>query len=114
MKAFKTSFDKANSFVAEKGYVIDNYITAKDKLGYSIVRTHLNGSHPKMKNLSSHRTYYFTSGKATFYVGKEVFEVEKGDMMTIPKNTIYSFEGKFEALLISVPEFNPADDKIYR
>lgn len=114
MKAFKTSFNKDNSFIAEPGYIIDNYITANDGLGYSLVRTHLNGRHPLMKNTSSHRTYYFIFGSAKFYVGKEVFELTSGEMMTIPKNTKYSFEGNFEALLLSVPAFNPAEDIIYK
>ena len=114
MKAFKTTFDKDKSFTAEPGYVIDNFITADDKLGYSIVRTHLSGKHPLMKNTSSHRTYYFISGTAQFSVDNELFALTSGDMMTIPKNTKYSFEGNFDAILVSVPTFNPADDIIFK
>ena len=113
MKAFKTTFDKNKSFTAEPGYIIDNYLTAEADLGCSVVRAHLDGKHPLMKNTSSNKIYYFIKGQAKFFVGDEEFFVNEGDMMTIPKNTIYKFEGKFDAILISCPAFNPADYVIY-
>lgn len=114
MKAFKTCFDSKNSFVAEPNYIIDNFITRDENLGFSVVRTHLNGSHPLMKNINSHRSYYFLSGYAKFLVDGDEFEVKEGEMITIMKNTTYKFEGKFDALLISCPAFNPDDDVIFK
>ena len=100
-------------FEVEQGYVVDNFLTNEHGFNHSVVKTHLDGKHPMMKNTSSDRTYYFLSGNGVFYVNNKTFTVTEGDTITIPKNTLYSFEGKFDSLLISVPAFNPKDDVVY-
>ncbi len=79
-----------------------------------MVRTHLNGKHPFMKNISSNRTYYLLEGSATFILEEEKIKIEKGEMLVIPKNTKYAFYGKFDAILVDCPTFNPKDDIIYK
>ena len=34
-------------------------------------------------------------------------------MLTIPSNTKYAFKGRFDALLVDHPAFNPENDIIY-
>ena len=63
----KVIIDKDKSVEVEKGYIVDNYISKEDHIGYSVVRTHLNCKHPYMKNTNSNRTYYLINGNATFY-----------------------------------------------
>ena len=41
----------------------------------------------------------------------EVLEVK---FSRILKNTKYAFQGKFDAILVNFPAFNPQDDIIYR
>lgn len=113
MKAIKIIYNETKSVEVEKGYVVDNYLSKEDKMGYSIVRTHLNGKHPLMKNINSNRTYYLMNGNATFCVENEEIELNEGEMLVIPKNTKYSFEGNFDAILVDCPAFNPDDDIIY-
>ena len=114
MSAIFIPFNKENSFEVEKNYVIDNYLDNSSNMGYSVVRTHLNGNHPLMKNVISNRTYYIINGNASFDVENEHFDLEQGDTLTIPKNTLYKFEGKFDAILISCPAFDEKYDVIYR
>ena len=114
MSAIFIPFNKENSFEVEKNYVIDNYLDNSSNMGYSVVRTHLNGNHPLMKNVISNRTYYIINGNASFDVENEHFKLKQGDTLTIPKDTLYKFEGIFDAILISCPAFDEKYDVIYR
>ena len=80
IKPLKIKFDKTKSVEVEKGYVVDNYLSKEEGVGYSIVRTHLDGKHPFMKNVNSNRTYYLITGEATFvFEEKEIF-LQMGEM----------------------------------
>ena len=113
LEAKKFVYDKEKSVQVEKDYIVDNYISKEDNIGYSVVRTHLDGSHPFMKNINSNRTYYLIDGEAIFYLDNESIELKKGEMLVIPKNTKYAFKGKFDAILIDCPAFDSKDDIIY-
>ena len=67
----KVIYDKNKSIEVEKGYIVDNYISKDDDIGYSVVRTHLDGRHPFMKNTNSNRTYYLINGEASFYINDQ-------------------------------------------
>ena len=112
-KPLKIVYDESKSIEVEKNYIVDNFLGSDIKAGYSIVRTHLNGKHPFMKNLKSSRTYYLLNGFGIFEFEDEVIRIETGEILTIPSNTKYGFKGKFDALLIDCPAFNPEDDIIY-
>lgn len=113
IKPTKFIYDKQKSIEVEKNYIVDNYLSESDNVGYSIVRTHLNGKHPYMKNVISNRSYYLINGYAKFYFEDEVISLEEGELLTIPKDTKYAFEGKFDAILVDCPAFNPNNDVIY-
>lgn len=113
VKPLKITYDKNKSVEVERGYIVDNYLAKESNMGYSIVRTHLDGKHPFMKNIKSNRTYYLIEGNATFVFENESIIMESGDMLVIPKNTKYAFKGKFTALLIDCPAFDANDDIIY-
>lgn len=110
----KITYDKSKSIEIEKNYIIDNFLSQENDMGYSIVRTHLNGSHPFMKNLMSNRTYYFLKGEGRFQFKNEYIDVIEGEMIVIPKNTNYAFEGNFDAILVDCPAFNSNDDVIFK
>ena len=112
-KPVKIIYDKNKSIEVEKNYIVDNFLGSDLNAGYSVVRTHLDGKHPFMKNIKSNRTYYILNGNGTFYFEKETINLKDGQMLLIPANTKYGFKGKFDALLIDCPAFNPADDVIY-
>ena len=91
MSAMFIPFNKENSFEVEKNYIIDNYLDKSSNMGYSVVRTHLNGKHPLMKNTLSNRTYYIIEGSGTFSVEDQDYKLSKGDTLTISKDTLYKF-----------------------
>lgn len=104
---------KGLSVEVEKGYIVDNYFDESVDIGYSVVQTHLNGKHPVMLNKSSNRTYFLIDGHATFLIDGITVALKKNEMIVIKKNTKYSFEGEFDAILIDCPKFNPQDDVIF-
>lgn len=112
-KPVKIIFDKSKSIEVEKGYIVDHFLSKEGNMGYSIVRTHLNGKHPFMKNVNSNRTYYVLEGEATFVFEEETIDIQSGEMIAIPKNTKYAFKGIFDAILVDSPAFDPKDDIIY-
>lgn len=112
-KQKKIIFDKSKSVEVEKGYVVDNYLSKQENMGYSMVRTHLDGKHPFMKNVRSNRTYYLIDGEAIFAFDDEKIAIQSGEMLVIPKDTKYAFKGKFDAILVDSPAFDAADDVIY-
>ena len=114
MSAIFIPFNNDKSVEVEKNYIIDNYLDKTSNMGYSVVRTHLNGKHPLMKNIISNRTYYIIEGSANFEVEDKHFNLKAGDTLTISKDTLYKFEGKFDAILISCPAFDEKYDVIYR
>ena len=87
-------------------YSIDNYIT-KDKVSnISVAVSHLNGKIGKTRNIESDRIYYFLKANAKFEIDKEVISVHDGDVIFISKNTFYSVQGIFDAVLINTPSFD--------
>ena len=50
--------------------------------------------------------YYVLEGSGEFFVENESFEVNKGDLIFIPKGTKYKDSGKLTLLSISVPKFD--------
>ena len=58
-----------------------------------------------MNTVSSH-IYYVIAGNGTFKINKEVYDVKEGDLLEIPPNTEFVFEGKMKLLLIMNPPFD--------
>ena len=61
------------------------------------------------KNPYSTHLYYCLEGKGKFKVAGEIINIEKGDLIEIPKNTEFVFAGKMKLLLIMAPAFRPQD-----
>ena len=92
-------------------YSIDNYLT-KDKVdNISVAVSHLQGKISKTKNLESDRIYYFLKANAKFEIDNELVPVSNGDVMFISKDTLYSVEGNFDAVLINTPAFDIKNEK---
>lgn len=113
IKPIKISFESSKSVEVEKGYVVDSFLSKEHNRGYSMVRMHLDGRHPFMKNTKSNRTYYILDGSGKFVFDEETFCVESGEMVSIPANTRYAFKGKFDALLADCPAFDSQYDIVY-
>ncbi len=55
---------------------------------------------------------FILEGKGNFYIEDDEFDVQKGDLVFIPKQTKFKHEGKMTLLAISTPRFDR--DKVVR
>ncbi|VVB61075.1 Cupin domain protein [uncultured archaeon] len=76
----------------------------------TIAKIKLSGENEKCKNIRSHTYYYILEGEGTFTIDGENFPVKKGNLVCIPKNSIYQDSGNLIMLSIAIPKFNP--DKV--
>lgn len=83
-----------------------------DRTDISIAKVVVNGKNKQIINPVSDAFYYVISGAGVFTVDGQVFDVETGDLITIPKGTKYSDQGEMELLAINTPAFD-ADVIIY-
>ena len=72
------------------------------------------GSHGKTKSKSCDRVYYIIKGTGHFDINGTPEEVAQGEVVVIPKNTIYDFRpspgGVLEMLLVNTPAYEPNDE----
>ena len=87
-------------------YRIDNYLTKNQNNNISVAVSHLHGKINKTKNTESDRIYYFIKANARFKIDNEIIDANDGDVIFISKNTLYSVEGNFDAVLINTPAFD--------
>lgn len=73
--------------------------------------SHLIGKLDYTKNIESDRIYYFLKANATFKIENELVKVNDGDIIFIQKDTLYSVEGVFDAVLINTPAFDIKNEK---
>lgn len=85
----------------------DGYIADIDNENISITYEKVYKGHDKYcTNTESTHIYYVISGNGRFKINENMYEVEKGNIIEIPKNTKFIFAGKMELLLIMNPKFN--------
>ncbi|MBO5394655.1 MAG: AraC family ligand binding domain-containing protein [Clostridia bacterium] len=95
------------------GHTISERISKNSNEDFSVVVSTMDGKHPRMKNTRSVGIYCIKKGEGTFYADDRVIHVGQNDVISIPPNTVYSFEGDFEAFMICVPPFDAADCIIF-
>jgi len=90
-----------------KAYI---YNEKEDFANASAALFEVTGSHGKIKTTLSDRVYFVVSGKGEFDVNGEKVDVEKNDVIIIPKNTIYDYRslgGTLELFLVHTPAYDP-------
>ncbi len=68
------------------------------------------GRHGKIKTTTEDRYYFVISGKGKFIIGNESEDVEKNDLIFVPKNTPYDFEGTMKMVMFFTPAYNPKNE----
>jgi mannose-6-phosphate isomerase-like protein (cupin superfamily) len=90
-----------------EGYAYNSKDDFANMCGAFIIVT---GRHGKIKNMKSDRIYFVIEGSGKFIVNDKVIEVKKTDIVLIPKNTPYDFEGEMKLFLVTSPSFDPKDE----
>jgi len=90
--------------------VIFKYPTPTKEM--DIARMVVKGRHPENKNsfLLEHVcnfVIYVIKGKGKIYAGEEMFGVEVGDVVFVPKENKFAAEGEMEYITVDSPAFFP-------
>lgn len=64
------------------------------------------GKHPKMKSTNSDRLYLVLKGEGKFFIKSKVLSVKQNEIIIIPKNTPYCYQGEMECFLVHSPAFD--------
>lgn len=90
-----------------KGY---EYSAKEDFKNASVAYAEISGRHGKIRNVKSDRVYIIAEGKGEFIINGEVVPVEKTDVIIIPKNTPYDYQGEMKIFLVDCPAFEKGAD----
>lgn len=100
-----TRKDEIRPKIFNKVKIIE-YLTKENFEGLGIALVELNGENDKVINERSDMFYYILSGEGEFLINNKKFSVGQGDLIFIPKKTIYRDKGKIKMLSISLPAFD--------
>lgn len=79
----------------------------------SMVQSKFSGSYPYLMNKVSTRYFYLIEGESLFDIAGEIKQVHAGDIVMVPPNTKYKFEGNFEAVIIDTPKFDELQEIVF-
>ena len=82
------------------------YSSKEDFTHASAARFMVNGRHGKVKTTVSDRVYLVLNGRGRFLIHDEDIGVKKDDVVIVPKNTPYDYEGEMELFLVHTPAFD--------
>lgn len=93
-----------------KTYQVTNFLTKEHCKNLSVAISKARNHKEVTKNIKSDRVYYILTGNLVVSRGGKKFIAKKGDILFIPKNTKYQFQGTFEAVLINSPAFRKENE----
>jgi ethanolamine utilization protein EutQ (cupin superfamily) len=105
-------FKKSESVIRKvsETFTVNNYLTSADSDKVSVaVGTATN--HEETTQTSSDRVYFVIEGQITVN-GKLIGQ--PGDIIYIPANTSYDFEGTFKVVIINSPPFRKKSENIQK
>ena len=85
---------------------VQNILAEENYDKFSVAKVEIIGEQKFGLDTESDLAYYVLEGKGKFYIEDEFFDVEKGDLVFIPKNTKYKDEGNLILLAVAVPKFD--------
>lgn len=101
-------FQYKNAFPIEwEGIEARSYTSEEDLDSASAIVFEVNGNHGKVKSTVSDRVYYVIEGKGKFVTDKQEVLVKATDVILVPKNTPYDYQGEMKLFLVHVPAFDP-------
>lgn len=105
----KFSLKDAKPFSVEeiKGF---EYNTKQDFANASVVFAKVKGRHGKIKNVKSDRVYIVVDGEGKFVIDGKETEVKKNDVVIVPKNSPYDYQGNMKIFPVDCPAFEKDAD----
>lgn len=85
-------------------YSADNYLTKETTESISLAINKLDGKLDLLKTVNE-RVFYFISADVEFIIDGEKVHFEDEDVLYLDKDTTYSANGRFEAVVVNSPAF---------
>ncbi len=82
----------------------DNYLTKETTENISLAINRLDGKLDLIKTVNE-RVFYFISADVDFTIDNEKVHFEDGEVLYLSKDTNYSANGRFEAIVVNSPAF---------
>lgn len=82
----------------------DNYLTKETTENISLAINKLDGKLDLLKTVNE-RVFYFISADVEFIIDGEKVHFEDEDVLYLDKDTTYSANGRFEAVVVNSPAF---------
>ena len=111
-------FSEGDSYFVDSNTEITDLFEAPEGANFDSVISEVEGYHPdgdsekKIFNERSQKAYYVLEVEGKIFVGDEVHEIEKGEFVFVPQKTEHALEGKFKALIVTSPPFDPEDEEL--
>ena len=103
----KYKFELKNAFkFGWEGLSAYSYSSVNDFSGASAAVFEVTGSHGKVLSKISNRIYYILEGKGIFIIDGAEITVKKTDVIIVPHNTPYDYNGKMKLFLVHTPPWN--------
>ena len=100
-------FTKTSGYKFDRGDVKGFSFNTKEQFSrMSSAWFECRGKHSEMKSINSDRMYFILQGNGKFTVNNQSVTVKQKEVIIIPKNTPYSYEGKFTSFLVHSPAFD--------
>lgn len=103
-------FKKEDSVIRKisDSYSVFNFLTVNDSDKVSLGVSEAD-NHVETTKASSDRAYYVLEGEI---IVNDDFQARSGDVIYIPANTEYKFQGTFKAVIVNSPPFNKNKEAI--
>ena len=111
-------FTEGESYFVDDNTEITDLFEATEDANLDSVICDVNGYHPKtddrkkIYNKRSQKNYYILQGEGKIFVEEETHKVSEGDFVYVPEDTGHALEGKFKALIVTTPPYNPEDEEL--
>jgi len=106
---YKYSPNEARPFSWE-GIEGQAYWTKDDFANASAATFHVTGKHGKVQSSVSDRIYFVLSGHGEFIINDEIVPVSEKDVVIIPKNTPYDYQGTMDLFLVHTPAYDKSGE----
>jgi mannose-6-phosphate isomerase-like protein (cupin superfamily) len=91
------------------------YNEKKDFRNATVAYTKTSIAHGRLINNRSDIVYHILSGNGNFYLDNKRMSVRKGDVVVVPKKTVFDFKPSKNStlilLVIHLPSFDPKDER---
>ncbi len=91
----------------DKGFIkVKQLLSDESVKNLSVSIVEINGTNKKVINPKSDAAYFVIEGKGSFNIDGEELSVESGDLIFIPRGSVYFDKGNLKMLAINSPKYD--------